>query len=98
MVTLDNVYEILMAILPSITAVLSAVGVAIGILAKFKALRKDVADKTDLSEYKEQIKQISEEDKATIQQLVQQNAELQTQIAELVSKIDKIRKNTKKGE
>lgn len=90
--TLDNIYEILMAILPAVTSVISCVGVAIGILKKFQNLRNEIKDKTDLNEYKAQVQKIAEEDKETIQQLCQQNAVLQEQIAELVQKIDKIRK------
>lgn len=90
--TLDNIYEILMAILPAVTSVISCVGVAIGILKKFQNLRNEIKDKTDLNEYKAQVQKIAEEDKETIQQLCQQNAALQEEIAELVQKIDKIRK------
>lgn len=92
MITLENAYEICMAILPCVTSVLSAVAVAVGILVKFKQLRQEVADKTDLTEYKEQIKKITEEDKDIINQLIDDNKNLQIQITELVSKIDKIRK------
>lgn len=90
--TLDNIYEILMAILPALTSVISCVGVALTIAKKFTALRKEVKDKTDLEEYKEQVKKIADEDRVVIEELVQQNAQLQKEIAELVCKINKIRK------
>lgn len=90
--TLDSAYEICMAILPSITAILSSVGVALGLLSKFKTLRKQIDDKTDLQEYKEQVKQISEEDKQIIADLIAENQKLEKEISELVDKIDKIKR------
>ena len=91
--TLDSVYEIIMAFLPAATSVFSCIGVAIGILSKFQKLREEVKDKTDLEEYKAQLEEISIADKETISELVQQNYQLQSQIAELVDKIDKIKRN-----
>lgn len=90
--TLDNIYEILMALLPAITSVISCVGVALGILAKFKGLIKEVKDKTDLNEYKEQLAKITEEDKVMINELIEQNKQLSLEVNELVQKIDKIKK------
>lgn len=90
--TLDNIYEILMAILPAVTSVISCIGVAISILKKFKNLRDEIKDKTDLNEYKEQVKKITEDDKVVINQLIEQNKQLSIEISELVQKIDKIKR------
>lgn len=91
----DDVLVYIVTLLPTITAVLSCLGVALGVIAKFKALRRDVQDKTDLTEYKDQIKQINEDDKLVIKELVDQNYQTQKQMAELITKIDKIRKPSK---
>lgn len=91
----DDVLVYIVTLLPTITAVLSCLGVALGVIAKFKALRRDIQDKTDLTEYKDQIKQINEDDKLVIKELVDQNYQTQKQMAELITKIDKIRKPSK---
>lgn len=91
--TLDNVYDILMAVMPAATSVFSVIGVALAILKKFKNLTDSIADKTDQQEVIDALKEGLEEEKATVSELLDQNYKLESQIAELVDKIDKIKRS-----
>ena len=72
---LQQIYAVLIAAIPSLTAIVSTIVVAIKLFSGFKDLTK----KTDTTELKVVLKQV-----------IKENEELKTQIKHTLSKIDKI--------
>lgn len=69
----------ILAILPSVIAVLTTVGVVIEVIKKFKKLRDDVANMTAMKEIREELKQV-----------VQENYALKKKLNETMTLIDKV--------
>lgn len=57
-------YPYIIAIIPTLTAISTCTAIAVAIMCKFKELKKDVKDKTDLSDARAEMKQIIAEDRA----------------------------------
>lgn len=77
---IKTIQELLIAILPSLTAVGGAVYTVYKILSQFKMLISKVDDKTDLKEAKTQMESIISENRA-----------LRKQVADLLTEVRKIR-------
>lgn len=80
-ITADQIVEWIIAILPSVIAVLSFVAVIWKTLREFKATKDEVVDLKELTEVKNQMRQVLNE-----------NYELKKSIKELLTKIDKIQR------
>lgn len=70
--TLDQVYAILVAALPSLTAIIGIVTVCFKILKQFKGLRDEVKETQDIKEVEKQLKVV-----------LQENAELKRSMTKL---------------
>lgn len=57
-------YPYIIAIIPTLSAIGTCTAIAVTILCKFKELKKDVKDKSDLSDARIEMKQIIAEDRA----------------------------------
>lgn len=75
----NTIYELLIAILPALTAVISVVTVAVRILRKFTSLKDEFSSKTD---YKEVQKVLSK--------MYDENMELKKEIKRLQTQIDRV--------
>lgn len=75
----ETVTELLIAILPALTAIISVVGIALKILRKFTDLKKEFAEKTD---YKEVQRAMSK--------LVDENQRLNQEVRRLENKINHV--------
>lgn len=76
---INTIYQLLIAILPALTAVISVVTVAVRILRKFTSLKNEFSSKTD---YKEVQKVLSK--------MYEENIELRKEIKRLQTQIDKV--------
>lgn len=76
---INTIYQLLVAILPALTAVISVVTVAVRILRKFTSLKNEFSSKTD---YKEVQKVLSK--------MYEENMELRKEIKRLQTQIDKV--------
>lgn len=76
---INTIYQLLLAILPALTAVISVVTVAVRILRKFTSLKNEFSSKTD---YKEVQKVLSK--------MYEENMELKKEIKRLQTQIDKV--------
>ena len=74
--TLDQIYAILVAALPSITAVIGIITVFIKIAKKFGDLRDEVKNSTDIKDVSDQLKVV-----------LQENAELKKSMVALNTKV-----------
>ena len=74
--TLDQIYTMLVAALPSITAVIGIVTVFIKIAKKFGDLRDEVKNSTDIKDVSDQLKVV-----------LQENAELKKSMVQLNKKV-----------
>lgn len=79
---IEQVVSWIVAILPSVIAVLTTVGVVIEVIKKFKKLRDDVANMTAMKEIREELKQV-----------VQENYALKKKLNETMTLIDKVHRN-----
>lgn len=79
---IEQVVNWIVAILPSVIAVLTTVGVVIEVIKKFKKLRDDVANMTAMTEIREELKQV-----------VQENYALKKKLNETMTLIDKVHRN-----
>lgn len=76
---INTIYELLIAIVPALTAVISVVSVAVRILHKFTSLNEEFMSKTD---YKEIQKVLSK--------MYDENMDLKKEIKRLQSQIDHV--------
>ena len=74
--TLDQIYSILVAALPSLTAIIGIVTVCVKIIKQFKGLRNEVKATQDIKEVESQLKVV-----------LQENAELKKSMVELNKKV-----------
>ena len=79
---IDQIVSWIVAILPSVIAVLTTIGVVIEVIKKFKKLRDDVANMTAMKEIREELKQV-----------VQENYALKKKLNETMTLIDKVHRN-----
>ena len=77
---IKTIQELLIAILPSITAIGGVLFTAYKIFSQFKELIKKVDDKTDLNEAKTQM-----------ESLIAENRALRKQVADLLTEVRKIK-------
>ena len=77
---INTIQELLIAILPSLTAVCGAVFTVYKILSQFKTLISKVDDKTDLTDAK-----------AQMESLISENRALRKQIADILTEVRKIK-------
>lgn len=78
---IEQIIDWVIAILPSVIAVLTTVGVVINVIKQFKQLKKDVAEMTAMEEIRTQLRQVVEE-----------NYSLKKKLNETMSMIDKVRR------
>lgn len=78
---LTTIEMLIMTYAPMLVTIISIIAMVVKVLGAFKALRKDVADKTEMEAVKDQMKVVLHE-----------NYELKASIKELVEKIDKVKK------
>ena len=76
---IEQIVSWIVAILPSVIAVLTTIGVVIEVIKKFKKLRDDVANMTAMKEIREELKQV-----------VQENYTLKKKLNETMTLIDKV--------
>lgn len=79
---IEQIVSWIVAILPSVIAVLTTIGVVIEVIKKFKKLRDDVANMTAMKEIREELKQV-----------VQENYALKKKLNETMTLIDKVHRN-----
>ena len=79
---IDQIVSWIVAILPSVIAVLTTIGVVIEVIKKFKKLKDDVANMTAMKEIREELKQV-----------VQENYALKKKLNETMTLIDKVHRN-----
>ena len=84
---INTIQEMLIAILPSITAIGGVLFTAYKIFSRFNMLIKKVDDKTDLNEAKTQM-----------ESLIAENRALRKQVADLLTEIRKIKYEYDDGE
>ena len=72
----EQIYELMIATIPSATAVISVVAMVIKIASNLKTIRKDIDDKTDFKEFQHSVSKIVDEN----QRLKEENKKLQNQI------------------
>lgn len=84
MQVLDLIYPYLVAILPALTALGAIIAVAVKIIKSFAELKKSVEDKTNLEEAKGEMKVI-----------IQQNAQLRREVADLITAVSKVKYDDK---
>ena len=84
---INTIQEMLIAILPSITAIGGVLFTACKIFSQFKELIKKVDDKTDLNEAKTQM-----------ESLIAENRALRKQVADLLTEVRKIKYEYDDGE
>ena len=77
---INTIQELMIAILPSITAIGGVLFTAYKIFSQFKELIKKVDDKTDLNEAKTQM-----------ESLIAENRALRKQVADLLTEVRKIK-------
>jgi cell shape-determining protein MreC len=79
---IEQIVSWIVAILPSVIAVLTTVGVVVEVIKKFKKLRDDVSNMTAMKEIREELKQV-----------VQENYALKKKLNETMTLIDKVHRN-----
>ena len=72
----EQIYEVLIATIPSATAVISVVAMVIKVLSNLKTIKKDIDDKTDYKEFQYSVSKIVDEN----QRLKEENKKLQNKI------------------
>ena len=77
---MDNIQELLIAILPSLTAIGGVLFTAMKMFSRFKELIKKVDDKTDLADAKSEM-----------ESLIAENRELRRQVADIITEVRKIK-------
>lgn len=77
---MDNIQELLIAILPSLTAIGGVLFTAMKIFSQFKELIKKVDDKTDLADAKTEMESLIAENKA-----------LRKEVADVITEVRKIK-------
>jgi cell shape-determining protein MreC len=60
----EAIYPYLIAIIPTLTAIGTCTTICVAIMLKFRELRKDVKDKTDLTDARAEMKQLIAENRA----------------------------------
>lgn len=76
---IENIFDLLVAVLPALTSIVSVVAVAVRILRKFTALNKEFKDKTDYQEVQK-----------CMSKLLDENLELKKEIKRLQTTIDRV--------
>lgn len=76
---INQIVEWVIAIIPSIIAVLSTVGLIWKVIKNFKKLKDDVSNMTAMEDIRNQLKEV-----------LQENAKLKKQLNETLTKIDKV--------
>lgn len=84
---ISEIVLLIVAIAPSITAIITSVSLVVTIFKNFKQLREDIQAREDLEEVKARFKNILEE-----------NYELKHLINELLEKLDGIKRNNEESE
>ena len=79
---IEQIVSWIVAIIPSVIAVLTTIGVVIEVIKKFKKLKDDVANMTAMKEIREELKQV-----------VQENYALKRKLNETMTLIDKVHRN-----
>lgn len=87
-ITFDQIVEWIIAILPSVIAVLSFVAVTFKSLKEFRSSKLEVLDFKDITEARKELKETN----ARINEVLQENYELKKYIKELLTKIDKVQR------
>lgn len=77
----NEIMTYLIALIPSIVAVGSTLGTAIGILKQFKALRGEVKQKTEMKDLKEKLEIVISENRE-LKQMLKKDIETRTHIRE----------------
>lgn len=72
----EQIYELMIATIPSATAVISVVAMVIKVASNLKTIKKDIDDKTDFKEFQHSVSKIVDEN----QRLKEENKKLQNQI------------------
>lgn len=80
--TIDTIYELLIAILPALTSILSVVVVAAKVLKKFSDLKGEFEAKTDYQEIQKSFSKVIDE-----------NLQLKQEVKRLQTQVDKVRRN-----
>lgn len=76
---INTIVEYIIAILPSVIAVLSTVGLIGKTISQFKKLKEDVSNMTAMEDVRNQLREV-----------LQENASLKKQLNETLTKIDKV--------
>ena len=76
---INQIVEWVIAVIPSITAVLTTVGLIWKVIKNFKKLKDDVSNMTAMEEIRAELKEV-----------LQENAKLKKQLNETLTKIDKV--------
>ena len=76
---INQIVEWVIAVIPSIIAVLSTVGLIWKVIKNFKKLKDDVSSMTAMEDIRNQLKEV-----------LQENAKLKKQLNETLTKIDKV--------
>ena len=76
---INQIVEWVVAVIPSITAVLTTVGLIWKVIKNFKKLKDDVSNMTAMEDIRAELKEV-----------LQENAKLKKQLNETLTKIDKV--------
>lgn len=76
---INQIVEWVIAVIPSITAVLTTVGLIWKVIKNFKKLKDDVSNMTAMEDIRAELKEV-----------LQENAKLKKQLNETLTKIDKV--------
>jgi len=76
---IEEIVSWIVAIIPSVIAVLTTVGVVVEVIKKFKNLKQDVANMTAMTEIRQELKQV-----------LQENYALKKKLNETMTLIDKV--------
>lgn len=87
-ITAAQIVEWIIAILPSLVAIISFVGITIKTLKEFRESKSEIFTFKDLTEVKKELKEV----KNLLKKEVQDNYDLKKQMNELLTKIDHIKR------
>lgn len=86
--TIEQIVEWIISIIPDVLAVLSFVGITIKFMQEFRASKAEIFNFKDITEARKELKETS----IKITQVLQENYELKKYIKELLTKIDHIQR------
>lgn len=81
MMTIDEVVQLVVSVLPSVIAVFTTLGLIIKTLHEFTALKKDVVNMKAMEDVRNDLRQV-----------IQENYELKKTLNETMTKIDRIQR------